>query len=154
MASLSRNTIKKWLRAPQGEQPKYRRPEVPTKLTPFVEVLTQTMTTDGHWPRHERRTARALHAELQPRADRLHPPLAHESRQAQQHQRLRAVGLRVRQCLPVRRERGKLVVGGIYYRLQAAQMKLCASRAFWLAAWFQPRTYWVTVGPYGQSVVA
>ncbi len=28
-----------------------------------------------------------------------------------------------------------LVVGGIYYRLQVAHMKLCASRAFWLVAY-------------------
>jgi transposase len=28
-----------------------------------------------------------------------------------------------------------LVVGGIYYRLQVAHMKLCASRPFWLAAY-------------------
>ena len=26
------------------------------------------------------------------------------------------------------------MVGGIYYRLQVAHMKLCASRAFWLVA--------------------
>ena len=28
-----------------------------------------------------------------------------------------------------------LVVGGIYYRMQVAQLKLCASRAFWLVAY-------------------
>ncbi len=28
-----------------------------------------------------------------------------------------------------------LVVGGIYYRMQVAHMKLCASRAFWLVAY-------------------
>ena len=28
-----------------------------------------------------------------------------------------------------------LVVGGIYYRAQVAQLKLCASRAFWLVAY-------------------
>jgi hypothetical protein len=28
-----------------------------------------------------------------------------------------------------------LVVGGIYYRMQVADMKLCASRAFWLVAY-------------------
>jgi transposase len=38
LTSLSRNTIKKWLKAPQGAEPKYRRREMPTKLAPFVEV--------------------------------------------------------------------------------------------------------------------
>ena len=28
-----------------------------------------------------------------------------------------------------------LVVGGIYYRMQVSQLKLCASRAFWLVAY-------------------
>ena len=64
LTSLSRNTIKKWLKVPQGTQPKYRRPPVPTKLTPFVEALTQALVADGHRPKHERRTARALHAQL------------------------------------------------------------------------------------------
>jgi hypothetical protein len=32
LTSLSRNTIKKWLKAPQGAQPKYRRREMPKKL--------------------------------------------------------------------------------------------------------------------------
>ena len=33
------NTIKTWLKAPQGAEPKYRRREMPTKLAPFVEAL-------------------------------------------------------------------------------------------------------------------
>lgn len=55
------NTIKKWLKAPQGAQPKYWRREMPTKLAPFVEALDNALKADGHRPRHERRTARALH---------------------------------------------------------------------------------------------
>jgi hypothetical protein len=38
---------------------------MPTKLAPFVEALHQALKADGHRPRHERRTARALHVELQ-----------------------------------------------------------------------------------------
>lgn len=33
--SLERNTIKKWLRAPRGTEPKYRRSSRPCKLTAF-----------------------------------------------------------------------------------------------------------------------
>jgi transposase-like protein len=65
LTSLSRNTVKKWLKAPQGAEPKYRRREMPTKLAPFVEALHQALKADGHRPRRERRTARALHVELQ-----------------------------------------------------------------------------------------
>ena len=66
LTSLSRNTIKKWLKAPQGAEPKYRRREMPTKLAPFVEALDKSLKPDGHRPRHERRTARALRAPLTP----------------------------------------------------------------------------------------
>lgn len=64
LTSLSRNTIKRWLRAAPGTQPKYRRSEVTTKLTPFATALTKALETDAHRPRRERRTARALHAQL------------------------------------------------------------------------------------------
>ena len=33
--SLSRNTVKKWLRAPPGREPKYPRGEQRNKLAPF-----------------------------------------------------------------------------------------------------------------------
>ena len=56
LTSLSRNTIKKWLRAPQGAQPKYRRREMPSKLSPFSEALTQALKADWQRPKHERRT--------------------------------------------------------------------------------------------------
>jgi transposase len=64
LTSLSRNTIKRWLRAAPGRQPKYRRSEVATKLTPLAAALTKALETDAHRPRRERRTARALHAQL------------------------------------------------------------------------------------------
>ena len=33
--SLSRNTVKKWLRVPSGSEPRYQRIRVPGKLAPF-----------------------------------------------------------------------------------------------------------------------
>jgi transposase len=62
--SLSRNTIKKWLRASEGSEPQYRRQEVPTKLSPFEEQLKQALLTDSHRPKRDRRTALMLFAEL------------------------------------------------------------------------------------------
>ena len=44
LTSLSRNTIKKWLKAPADAQPKYRRQSVASKLTPFVETITQAFS--------------------------------------------------------------------------------------------------------------
>src|SRR5438046_9016301 len=63
--SLSRNTIKTWLRKPEGSEPVYRRRAVPTKLTAFVDQLQQALATDAHRPKRERRTVLKLFAELQ-----------------------------------------------------------------------------------------
>ena len=46
--SLSRNTIKKWLKAPAEAAPKYRREASPGKLAPFVATLTQALKADAH----------------------------------------------------------------------------------------------------------
>lgn len=36
--SLSRNTVKKWLRAEEGSEPQYHRQAIPTKLSPYEEA--------------------------------------------------------------------------------------------------------------------
>lgn len=61
---LSRNTVKKWAKAPVGREPKYRRSEQPGKLSEFHATLRQALTADGHRPRSGRRTARALYAQI------------------------------------------------------------------------------------------
>ena len=63
ITGLSRNTVSKWL---HGElvEPKYRRAGRPNKLAAFVEVLQQALAADAKRPRHERRTAKALYAQL------------------------------------------------------------------------------------------
>ncbi len=62
--SLARNTIKKWLRAPRGVEPRYRRGAKPGKLTPFQAQLIQALEADAHRPKRERRTALVLKARL------------------------------------------------------------------------------------------
>ena len=64
LTSLSRNTVRKWLKTPVPEEPRYRRSEAAGKLTPFVEAIKQALKVDAHRARHERRTARALHAQI------------------------------------------------------------------------------------------
>ena len=41
--SLARNTVKKWLRAKPGVEPKYRRCTIPHKLAAFVLVVYATV---------------------------------------------------------------------------------------------------------------
>ena len=61
---LSRNTIAKWLHEPLQGEPKYRRGEQAGKLSAFHKTLVQALKADSHRPRHERRTARALYAQI------------------------------------------------------------------------------------------
>lgn len=49
--SLSRNTVKKWLRMPNGTDPSYKRRSRPTKLTPFEDQLKQVLIADSYRPR-------------------------------------------------------------------------------------------------------
>ena len=61
---LSRNTVKKWLLAAEGATPKYRRHEAPGKLSAFHEALLRALEADARRPKRDRRTAKALHAEI------------------------------------------------------------------------------------------
>ena len=140
---LSRNTVSKWLHAPLTEAPKYRRDPRPNKLSPFEEALKQALTADARRPKHERRTARALHAQIKAagyaggysavtdfvRAWRL------GEGQAANVTAYVPLNFQLGEAFQFDWSEEGLVVGGIYYRVQVAHLKLCASRAFWLVAY-------------------
>jgi transposase len=58
--SLSRNTIKKWLKAPSDCEVKYQRAKKPGKLTPFESRLILALEADTRRPKKDRRTAKML----------------------------------------------------------------------------------------------
>lgn len=62
--SLSRNTIKAWLREPVRREMKYTRPGGPKKLDAHEDWLRQALAADARRPRKERRTARRLYEQL------------------------------------------------------------------------------------------
>ena len=140
---LSRNTVRKWLKAPVKVEPKYRRGQRPTKLAAHHEALKLALKADAHRPKRERRTAKALYAEIR--------CAGYEGGYTRVTDFIRAWRAGEGQTVttsafvPLAFELGEafqfdwseegLVVGGIYYRLQVAHMKLCASRAFWLVAY-------------------
>jgi len=62
--SQSRNTVRKYLRVQQVEQPKYETVAAPTKHTPFHAAIEQALKADARRPKRERHTAHALHEEL------------------------------------------------------------------------------------------
>ena len=143
MTGLSRNTVAKWLHGEVDGPPKYRRSEQPNKLTVFHDALKQALKADARRPKHERRTAKALYAEIRCAGyDGGYTRVTDFIRAWRQGEGL---GAAVNAFIPLAFELGEayqfdwseegVVVGGIYYRAQVAHMKLCASRAFWLVAY-------------------
>ena len=143
LTSLSRNTVRKWLKAPVLEEPKYRRSDAPGKLTPFHDAIKQALKVDAHRPRHERRTARALHTQIKAQGYAGGYSRVTDFVRAWRHGEGQSISTTA--FVPLAFELGEafqfdwseegLVVGGIYYRMQVSHLKLCASRAFWLVAY-------------------
>ena len=65
ITGLSRNTVTKWLSEPVDTPPKYQRAEHAGKLAAFQETLRMALKADARRPKHERRTAKALYAQIQ-----------------------------------------------------------------------------------------
>ncbi len=141
--SLSRNTVRKYLRTPVEQPPRYRRKAAMRKLSPFVETVKMALLADARRPRKERRTAKALLKQIaQVGYEGGYTQLTDFIRAWRAQQGGVAVG---KAFVPLAFEMGEafqfdwsdepLVIGGIYRKLQVSHMKLCASRAFWLVAY-------------------
>jgi len=143
LTSLSRNTVRRWLKAVVVEEPKYKRGDAPGKLTPFHDAIKQALKVDAHRPRHERRTARALHGQIQ--AEGYAGGYSRVTDFIRAWRQGEGQSIAKTAFVPLAFELGEafqfdwseegLVVGGIYYRMQVSHMKLCASRAYWLVAY-------------------
>ena len=62
--SLSRNTLRKYLRMEQAQEPKYERASKVTKLTAFQETIVAALKADARRAKRERRTALAVFAQI------------------------------------------------------------------------------------------
>ena len=139
---LSRNTVRNWLRKPEAvQEPVYKRTPGFSKLNAYVAELEQSLKADAHRPKQNRRTARALFAQIK--------ASGYEGGYTRVTDFIRAwrsdAGKGIKAFVPLKFEMGEafqfdwseegLVVGGIYHRMQVSHMKLCASRAFWLVAY-------------------
>ncbi|HIE0070009.1 TPA: IS21 family transposase [Pseudomonas aeruginosa] len=138
---LSRNTIRKWVRAPESTQPVYQRRAVFNKLSPFHETLEQALRADAFRAKQNRRSAKALLALIRAQGyDGGYSQLTAFIRHWRGEQ-----GKAVRAFVPLAFALGEafqfdwseegLLIGGIFRRLQVSHLRLCASRAFWLVAY-------------------
>ena len=141
--SLSRNTVKRYLRAPATSELRYQRESPPTKLTPFEPQLIRALQTDAHRPRKERRTAVVLFAEL--KAGGFDGDYSRVTEFIRSWRREGSGPSTKGAFVPLQFALGEafqfdwseesLLVGGIHRKIMLAHMKLCASRAFALAAY-------------------
>lgn len=141
-SGLSRNTIRKWLREPEeAPPPAYRRDKAASKLSAFHAVLEQALKADAHRPKQNRRTAKALLAQIRSQGyTGGYTQLTAFIRDWRGRE-----GKAQRAFIPLQFGTGEafqfdwseenLVIGGIYRKLQVAHLKLCFSRAFWLTAY-------------------
>ena len=141
---ISRNTVAKWLDEVQPVEPKYRREAVKaTKLSAYEAELKQALKADAKRVKKERRTAKALFEQIKAKGyEGGYTRVTDFIRKWRQGE---GQGDAAKAFVPLTFELGEafqfdwsedgLVVGGVYYRLQVAHMKLCASGAFWLVAY-------------------
>ncbi|EKZ98068.1 MULTISPECIES: IS21 family transposase [Burkholderiales] len=141
---LSRNTVAKWLDEAQPVEPKYRREAAKaTKLSAYEAELMQALKADAKRPKKERRTAKALFAQIKAAGyEGGYTRVTDFIRKWRQGEGQQAS---TKAFVPLTFELGEafqfdwsedgLLVGGVYYRMQVSHMKLCASGAFWLVAY-------------------
>lgn len=140
---LTRKTVRRWLNAAEGTEPQYRRrPAEDTKIAPFAERLTKALEVDARRPKRDRRTALKLFHEIQAAGFD-----GDYSRVTEFIRRWRLNGGQalVKAYVPLRFELGeafqfdwseeRLVIGGVWRKILASHLKLCASRAFVVQAY-------------------
>lgn len=139
---LARNTVRYWLRASKGSEPKYERKERDTLLKPYEERLRQWLEADARRAKRDRRTALALFGQLQQLGF-----TGSYTRVTEYVRQWREDGGKDVKAafIPLKFEFGEafqfdwseesLLIGGVYRKILAAHTKLCASRAFHLSAY-------------------
>lgn len=140
---LTRKTVRRWLAAVEGTEPKYRRgPAENTKIAPFAKQLVKALEIDARRPKRDRRTALKLFCEIQVGGFD-----GDYSRVTEFVRRWRENGGQalVKAYVPLRFELGeafqfdwseeRLLIGGVWRKILAAHLKLCASRAFVVQAY-------------------
>jgi len=140
---LSRNTVKRWLRAGEAVVPRYRRGQQAGKLDAFKAVLERALEADAGRAKRDRRTALALFHEI--KAQGYAGGYTVLTTFIRQWRARVQANVSTRAFVPLKFELGEafqfdwseehLMVGGVWRTLQVAHLKLCASRAFVLVAY-------------------
>ena len=141
---LSRNTIRRWLRQPEMTEPQYPTHKSPSKVDAWGDLLVSWLKTDSHRIKRERRTAKAMYEALRTQGyDGGYGRICAFIRRWRQEQ---SDSPQRTAYVPLSFALGEafqfdwsceyVFVGGLRRRLGVAHIKLCASRAFWLVAYY------------------
>ena len=141
---LSRNTIRNWLRQTEVIEPAFHKRPKRSIVDPWADQLRQWLQADNHRLKRERRTALALHKGIQAQGypgsyNRVCAFVKHWRAEEFAHPNRTAY-------VPLTFALGEafqfdwsveyVFIGGLRRRLEVAHTKLCASRAFWLTAYY------------------
>src|SRR5450830_909480 len=141
--TLTRNTIKKWLKAADSSEPKYRRSPKLTKLTPFEPKILMALVADAHRPKRDRRNALMLFNEIKQdgftgsytRVTEFIRHWRNQSSAASTKAAFVPLHFALGEAFQFDWSEEWLVIGGIHRKILAAHTKLCASRAFMICAY-------------------
>lgn len=143
---FSRNAVKRWLKdAVPGKvaAPKYRRPEVPVKLAPYIAQIERWLVADAGRIKRDRRTGKQIFEAIKGLGysggysrltDTLRQSREREASERGGKQAFVPLAFAYGEAFQFDWSQEGLAVAGVYYRMQVSRMKVCASRAFWLVA--------------------
>ncbi|MFM0530018.1 IS21 family transposase [Paraburkholderia strydomiana] len=140
---LSRNTIRRWLREPENENPHYPKRASASIVDPWSEQLRLWLIVDLRRSKRERRTARQMYDAL--RVAGYEGSYQRVCAFVRQWKVERDQGPQRGAFVPMSFENGEafqfdwsceyVFIAGLRRRIEVAHMKLAASRAFWLVAY-------------------
>lgn len=143
---LSRNTVRSWLRQVDVVEPKYPKKRLgrAAKLDKWAQYLEGALLTDSHRAVRERRSARTLYDQI--RALGYDGSYSRVTDWVRAWRDAQANSPRRAAFVPLSFELGEAFqfdwsceyafVGGLRRRLEVSHLKLAASRAFWMVAYF------------------
>ena len=141
--SLSRNTVRTWLRENEIVEPKYRPRKIATKLDDYAETLKTWLKADSGRNKRERRTKGQMWLELC--ALGYTGSYGRVCAFARDWKTSEGLAASKGAFIPLKFAHGEAFqfdwsteytfIGGLRRRVELAHTKLCASRAFWLVVY-------------------
>ena len=140
---LSRNTVRSWLRQTDAVEPKYPKRVSPSVVDEWAAQLTGWLRADSHRPKRDRRTARFMFEAI--RGEGYAGSYGRVSAFVRRWHEEQAEAPRRKAYVPLAFEPGEafqfdwseehLLIGGVWRKVLASHLKLCASRAFVISAY-------------------